>query len=123
MSKNTSLLDITDILNDYSNEIQEAITEDAIKIANDGRDTLKNTSPKRTGKYRKGWRVQVKKGRGFVNATIYNATNWQLTHLLEKPHATRNGGITTPKVHIAPVEERCNKQFEIDVEQIIKNGG
>ena len=123
MSKNTSLLDITDILNDYSNEIQEAITEDAIKIANDGRDTLKNTSPKRTGKYRKGWRVQVKKGRGFVNATIYNATNWQLTHLLEKPHATRNGGITTPKVHIAPVEERCNKQFEIDVEHIIKNGG
>ncbi len=123
MSKNTSLLDITDILNDYSNEIQEAITEDAIKIANDGRDTLKNTSPKRTGKYRKGWRVQVKKGRGFVNAIIYNATNWQLTHLLEKPHATRNGGITTPKVHIAPVEERCNKQFEIDVEHIIKNGG
>lgn len=31
--------------------------------------------------------------------------------------------MTTPKVHIAPVEQKAVKQYERDVENIIKNGG
>lgn len=120
---NDSILDIKDILNEYSSEIQEAITEDAQKIAKEAVSELKNTSPKRTGKYRKGWRVKTTKGNGYVECIVHNATSYQLTHLLEKPHATRNGGRTTPKVHIAPVEEKAVKQYEKDVENIIKNGG
>ena len=84
---------------------------------------LKETSPKRTGKYSKGWRVKTEKGRGFINCTIHNATNYQLTHLLEKPHLTRNGRRTTPKVHIAPVEEKCIEEFQKGVENIIRTGG
>lgn len=120
---NDSILDIKDILNEYSSEIQEAITEDAQKVAKEAVSELKNTSPKRTGKYRKGWRVKTTKGNGYVECIVHNATSYQLTHLLEKPHATRNGGRTTPKVHIAPVEEKAVKQYEKDVENIIKNGG
>lgn len=118
-----SILDINKILNDYSIEIQEAIQEDAIKVSKSGVDTLKNTSPKRTGKYRKGWKVKTTKGNGFIQCEIHNSTNWQLTHLLEKPHLKRNGGYTIPKVHIKPVEETCINEFEKDVENIIKNGG
>ena len=120
---NKSVLDITDILNDYTEEIQEAITEEAEKVAKDGADKLKVSSPKRTGKYSKGWRVKTTKGSGFINCTIYNSTNWQLTHLLEKSHLTRNGGKTTPKVHIAPVDDFCVREFEKNVERIIENGG
>lgn len=118
-----SILDINDILNEYSSDIQEAITTTAQEVAKEGVSELKNTSPKRTGKYRKGWRQKTDKGRGYVECIIYNATDYQLTHLLEKAHLKRNGGLTTPKVHIAPVEQKCISTYEKKVESIIKNGG
>lgn len=118
-----SILDIKDILNEYSVDIQESIVKTAENVAKKGADKLKQTSPKRTGKYSKGWRVRTTKGRGEVSSTIYNATNWQLTHLLEKPHLLRNGRLSTPKVHIYPVEQQCIKEYETEVEKVIKNGG
>lgn len=118
-----SLLDIKTILDEYSSDIQEAITEETEKIAKKGKDELKNKSPKRTGSYRRGWRVKKEKGFGFVECIIHNATDYQLTHLLEKPHLKRNGGITTPKVHIKPVEEKCIREYQKNIENIIKNGG
>lgn len=117
------ILEISDILNEYSNDIQEAITEEAQSVAKEAVSELKNTSPKRTGDYRKGWITKTIKGKGFVTSIVHNATDYQLTPLLEKPHLKRNGGITTPKVHIAPVEEKAVKEYEKDVENIIKNGG
>lgn len=122
-----SILDIKDILNEYSEDIQESITEKAKEVADKGAAKLKHISPKKSGKYAKGWKVKLKKGNGYVNATIYNSTNWQLTHLLEKPHVIRNGkgtwGISKPQVHIAPVEQECIEEYTREVEKIIKNGG
>ena len=127
MAKHTSLIDINEIINEYSSDIQEGITEAAIKVAENGKNKLKVTSPKKTGSYRKGWRVNKRSGKGFVHATIYNATDWQLTHLLEKPHVIRNQygtwGTSKPQVHIQPVEQECIEAFKKDVEQVIKNGG
>lgn len=120
---NKGILEINDILNDYSSDIQDAITNEAQIVAKEATKELKTTSPKRTGKYSKGWRVKTTKGRGFVECVVHNATSYQLTHLLEKPHLKRNGGITTPKVHIKPVEEKSKKEYEYKVENIIKNGG
>lgn len=121
------ILEINDILNDYSKDIQDGITEEAQAVARKGVAELKNTSPKMTGSYRKGWRVTTTKGVGFVECIIHNATDYQLTHLLEKPHAIRNKygtwGTSTPKVHISPVEQSCVKEYENEVEKIIKNGG
>lgn len=122
MTKN-NLTDISSILTEYSKEIQDDITKAAEDVAKYGAKELKTKSPKRTGKYSKGWKTKVQKGYGYVNATIYNATNWQLTHLLEKPHLLRNGKKSKPKVHIEPVEEKCIRKFEREVEDIIKNGG
>lgn len=134
MAKYNNLIDIKEILNDYSSDIQEGITQAAIKVAEDGKNKLKTTSPKRKkggGDYRKGWRVDKRSGKGFVHTTIHNATHPQLTHLLEKPHAIRNQygtwGTYNPQrsgtVHIEPVEQECIQIFQKDVEQIIKNGG
>ena len=69
-----SILDINDILNDYSVDIQEAITEEAQRIAKKGASDLRKTSPKRTGDYKKGWRVKTTKGKGFVNCVIHNTS-------------------------------------------------
>lgn len=123
MPKNNSIIDIKDILDEYSSDIQESISKEAQKIANEGKERLKTTSPKKTGDYRKGWRVKTTKSRYSIECIIHNATDYQLTHLLEKPHLKRNGKLSTPIVHIAPVEQKYTKEFEENVEQIIKNGG
>ena len=119
-----SILDIKDILNEYSEDIQNSLNNTAPAVAKKGADKLKTTSPIKTGEYKKGWRVTTTKSKGEVSSIIYNAKKWQLTHLLEKPHLKRNGkGYTTPQVHIYPVEQNCIKEYESKVENIIKNGG
>jgi len=131
MGARKGILQINDILNEYSNDIQEGITNAAIDVAENGKNKLKVTSPKKTGDYRKGWRVEKRKGKGFIHTTIYNATDWQLTHLLEKPHVIKNQygtwGTYNPQskgtIHIEPVEKECIQEFQKDVEQVIKNGG
>lgn len=129
MSKNNSILDINEILNDYSHDIQDAITNKAIEITKNGQNRLKSTSPQNKkksahkGRYAKGWRVKTTKGQGFVKCTIYNATDYQLTHLLENGHLTRIGSKTKPIKHIEPIHDECCENFEKGVEDIIKNGG
>lgn len=121
-----SILDIKDILNEYSIDIQEGIDNEAQDISKKAVNDLKNatgTYQVRTGKYNKGWRVNTKKGRGIINCLVHNATDWQLTHLLENGHVKRNGGKTRAFVHIRPVEEKYVNQYQQDVEKIIKNGG
>ena len=114
--------DISKILTKYTEEVSDSIKEEAIDLGKKGADKLKQTSPKRTGKYGKGWKTTVKSGNNFINVTIHNK-NYQLTHLLEKGHATRNGGRTRAIPHIQPVESEVNEMFVKNVEKIIKNGG
>lgn len=129
MPKYKSIIDVNDILNEYSDDVQEAIAEAAIKVAKQGVNELKATSPKRpkSGKYARGWRVKTERGKGYISNTIHN-TQYQLTHLLEKGHriVDRHGqlkGHVDARVHIAPVEQKCINQYTKDVEKIIKNGG
>ena len=124
----SSIIDIQDILGEYSSEIDDALYQEAQKIGKEGVQELKSTSPinkKKTshqGNYRKGWRMEIERGFGTVEVTIHNKTDYQLTHLLEKSHLTRNGGKTTPKVHIAPVEEKCVREFEERITRKIEAG-
>ncbi len=128
MAKNNSILDINDILAGYGDEIQNLVQEEAERIAKGGVKTLKATSPKnkrnsaKRGQYAKGWRVKKEIKRGSVHYVIHNATDYQLTHLLEKPHRKRNGGYTAPIVHIKPVEEQCVSEYVKNVESGIRKG-
>lgn len=125
----SDLSEVIDILKEYSSDIQEGITDTAISVAKDGVKTLKATSPvnkKRTahrGSYARGWRTRTEKSYGSVNVIIHNATDYQLTHLLEKPHLKRNTklGKTKPIVHIQPVDATCSAEYERKVEEVIRN--
>lgn len=129
MAKNNSILDINDILAGYGDEIQKLIQDEAEKISKEGVKVLKATSPKNKkntanrGKYAKGWRVKKEYKRGEVHCIIHNATDYQLTHLLENSHMKRNGGKTTPIIHIKPVEEKCVSEYLNSVENGIKKVG
>ncbi len=126
MSNYKSILDVNEILNEYSEDIQEAMIKEAQEISKEGANKLKITSPKNTGKYSKGWKVKTIKGKNAISCIIYN-TNPGLTQLLEKPHVIKNKygewGTTNPTPHIKPVEQECINKYNREVEKIIKNGG
>ena len=125
MAKN-SIIDVKEILNSYTNDISEAISEIILETAEEGRQMLRNnksTYHVRTGKYNKGWKVKKTVGNSFTHAKIYNSTSGQLTHLLENGHATRNGKRTKAFPHIAPVEEYVIDKVTKNIEKTIKQGG
>lgn len=116
-----SILDVKDILNEYSKDIQEAMIASADKVSKQAKMDLVNTSPVKTGKFKRSWRVQKDK-----NTYIVYSSNPGLAHLLEKPHLDRTGRkVIVPKSagFIKKVEQARVKQYETEVENIIKNGG
>src|SRR5690606_10167651 len=96
--------------------IEEAVKETAQAMAAD----LRETSPKDTGEYAKGW-THRKEAPGSYR--VYNKKKPQLTHLLEHGHAKRGGGRVEGRPHIKPAEERHLPGFERKVEQILERGG
>lgn len=120
MPKYNDFTDISEILEDYSNDVYKKMEDACQEVAKEGVKKLKKSSPKRTGDYSKGWRVKKFSGLYKFQEIIHNATDYQLTHLLEKPHLKRNGGKTTPKVHIYPVEQECSEEYYQKCVDIIK---
>ena len=125
------ILQVNDILNEYSRDIQDGIVEIAKDVAKEDAKRLKdtkNTYKVRSGKYNKGWTVKTEKGRMSIQCIVHNKDNYQLTHLLEKGHRIigRDGSVKGQAKafpHIAPVEQDSNKEYERRVENLIKNGG
>ena len=115
---------IAEMLGEYQVEITKNIDARGKTVADQGAKRLKETSPELSGDYAKGWIATKEKGASFGDETgyiIHNKTNYQLTHLLENGHATRNGGRTKPIEHIKPVEDMVIKEYEKAVEEAIEN--
>lgn len=109
--------EIAQALQDFTIEVEEGLEDAKEKAAKNGAKALKATSPVgRTGKYAKGWRAK-KVGKSWV---IHNATRYQIAHLLEKGHAKKSGGRVPAIVHIAPVEDSTIKEYENEVEKVIR---
>lgn len=116
---------VMDYLENYKEDIDEEVIETVDEVTKQARDELKQTSPhgkgSRANSYHKGWAIKLSKKRtGIYHKVIWNKTNYQLTHLLEFGHATRNGKRTKAIPHIRPVEEKYNVEFVDLVEQKIR---
>lgn len=116
---------IKEYLEEYREDIQEDVEEVTDKVTKEARDELKQTSPRgkiaRNPKYYKGWSTKIsKRGATKYHKVIWNKTNYQLTHLLEFGHVTRNGGRTKAIPHIRPIEEKYNVEFVDLVEERIR---
>jgi len=103
---NTAGAAIAEALAEYDQEIADATKRITDEVTKEAVDSLKKSSPKLTGSYRKGWRKkQSYADKRTKRNTVYNETDYQLTHLLEYGHASRNGGRVRAIQHIAPVEQ------------------
>ena len=112
---------VKEYLEIYDEDIGEAVEEKSNQIGKEARDELKQTSPKKTGKYAKGWTVRKdKKNKNYYTVKVWNRTDYQLTHLLEFGHTTKNGGRTKAIPHIRPVEEKYKNKFEKQLKDKIR---
>ena len=112
--------EIEQALADFAGVTEEACDKGVSETANEAVQALRNAHPAGSGdygswdkRYNKGWKVMQTKTdkRYHRKATIHNATDYQLTHLLEKGHAKVNGGRTRAFPHIAPVADKCENDL------------
>ena len=104
----------------YTEDVSEAIDQAARDTAKAMAKDLRETSPKDTGEYAKGWTYR-KEAPGSYR--VYNKKKPQLTHLLEHGHAIAGGGRVEGIPHIKPAEDRYVPEFEKKVQQILERGG
>lgn len=112
---------MADILDDYSKEVKKATTDAINKTSKESVQKLKNTSPKKTGKYARSWTLKKERGRdGLVTVIVHNK-QYQLTHLLENGHIVRNKkgeyGRTNGIKHIAPVNDWASDALPQEIER------
>lgn len=103
---------IMDALEEYGEQAQEAIDRTLPLVGDETAKELRQTSPKRTGNYAKGWKYQIdtrKRSKG-TKMTVYNKKFYRLTHLLENGHAKVNGGRVDGIPHIAPARDSAEKK-------------
>ena len=122
MAKTKSVsIQMKQILDEFSDKVNDVLEKSANDTADECVDKLQNTSPRKSGDYAQGWTVK-KEGKGDV--IVHNATNYQLTHLLENGHVIRNKkgtyGRAPAHKHIRPVETWGNKEFQRKIEDGLK---
>lgn len=119
--------EIEKALTDFVGVTEEACQKGVTETANDAVKSLRSAHPAGSGdyrswdKYNRGWRVMQTKTdkKKHISATVHNATEYQLTHLLEKGHAKVNGGRTRAFPHIAPVAEKCDDELVKNIKKYV----
>lgn len=104
---------INEMLEDCRVDNEEALKANITDACKDGRSYLRANSPKRTGDYAKGWSYKIDEDvPGSYTGHVYNKTHYQLSHLLEKGHAKRNGGRVAGIPHIEPAFEQMQADLD-----------
>jgi len=111
-------------LAEYSQDVVEKVNVSSEKVGKAAVKKLKQTSPKKTGKYAKSWTMSTEKAIGQPDLRIIHvkAPHYRLTHLLEYGHAKVGGGRVEGRPHIRPAEEEVIREFTREVEEVIKRG-
>jgi hypothetical protein len=111
-------------LAEYSQDVVEKVNVSSEKVGKAAVKQLKQTSPKKTGKYAKSWTMSTEKAIGQPHTRIIHvkAPHHRLAHLLEYGHAKVGGGRVEGRPHIRPAEEEVIREFTREVEEVIKRG-
>lgn len=116
--------ELTKYSDDILKEVKTIIADEAEKLSADIRERSPKRSKKLKGRtlnaYSKGWTAKkVKEDNLSTEYIVYNKNQYQLTHLLEKGHATRDGGRVEGTPHIAPAEEEAQQRIVERIESAV----
>lgn len=104
---------VSKILEEYGEEATKSLQLIVPAVGKDAASKLRKESPRKTGRYKKGWTSTSAITHTGATATVYGRSGtYQLAHLLENGHAKRGGGRVPPVVHIKPVEEWAESELE-----------
>ncbi len=123
---NDFTLSVGQLLDDYAEDVQEAVAQSVEKAGKEALKIVKAKSPGR-GRYKKGWKMKTERGGVYktqVSATIYNSTDGPLVHLVEKGHDKSNHrGQVEGIPHMRPAYEEAERLLPDLTARAIKEAG
>ncbi len=116
-------------LDTYSQSITTELNKAFKELADQAADELKQGKPyhNRTGQYAADFAVTNRKGStsiaGAETYTVYNKKHYQITHLLEFGHLTRNGKRAAAYPHWQTALDNINKNIDRAVQEAVSRAG
>lgn len=118
--------EISGALEQYGEKITQGVEKAVDDAGTAALKAVRDKSPKRTGRYRRGWRKAKTTNPASGKASgvrVYNKTAYQLTHLLENGHQKAAGGRVEGTPHIRPAAAEAERQLERDVASLVQSTG
>lgn len=118
---------INEELTKFAGAADEVVAEAVNKVAKDTVQRLKQTSPKRSGKYAASWQASTLRGGRHYNGKIVHAGGgeYRLTHLLEHGHAVVRGGRVVghapAEPHIESAEQAAIDSFITEIQKGVEH--
>jgi len=113
---------VANMLSSYNQDVTDDLKGEIKVVANECKNEIISNSPTLTTDYKKGWRVKkVYETTDDIRVRVFNATDYQLTHLLEYGHLTRDGVKRVAAIpHIEPAEKIASERLMRKVKIILK---
>ena len=113
---------IVQAMTQYSDAVKAEIKSSMESIGDTALQKVKAGSPKRTGKYRRGWKLDTKDEAGRISFTVHQKKpTYRLTHLLEDGHRTcSKKGWVKAQPHIRNVEQWAADAAARAIEKAVK---
>lgn len=110
------------ILEAYEGHVTNVMGVALDRVARESVKRLRQTSPKKTGSYARGWALKkITSSELTEEVVVHNRTDYQLTHLLENGHRIVNAkgqwGRVNGIKHIKPVEEWANEELPNEIKR------
>lgn len=117
---------IADVLDKYRGMVREGVENEMEGAAAIAMRIVRDKSPVRSGKYKKGWKLYRDKAKfksQLQTLTVYNKTQYRLIHLLEFGHQTAKGTRTKAYPHVQPAEDAAEKALIVGTRRVIEEAG
>ena len=108
---------IADVLNKYRGMVRDGVEDEMEGAAAIAMRIVRDKSPTRTGKYKKGWKLYLQ------TLTVYNKNQYRLIHLLEYGHQTAKGTRTKAYPHVQPAEDAAEKALIVGTRRVSEEVG
>lgn len=104
--------EISRLVSDYGKQCTETTKDCVNTVAKKTLQRIKQGSPEKTGKYKKGWKKTVVEENASRLVISIHDTKYSLVHLLEKGHQKRGGGRVAAIKHVEPAEQAAIAELE-----------